>query len=123
MSTPKRFRISVPEADTSVLEWIGKQQNLSYSIRQLIRDYIEREGYTDATCAAVQQLPRRGRPPKDASERDEELAIAGANLRTPAVTTPAETPVVHPTVAQPQRSTVVRDADGFTDPAVFFGGN
>lgn len=60
----RRFRVSVPEADESVLAWIGAQSDLSASVRSLIRDAIERHGYRDATCYPVQQQPRRGRPPK-----------------------------------------------------------
>lgn len=59
-----RFRISVPEADESVLVWIGAQSDLSASVRSLIREAIERHGNRDATCYPVQQQPRRGRPPK-----------------------------------------------------------
>ena len=62
--TPKRFRVSVPETDESVLAWIGAQSDLSNSMRALIRESIERNGYRDATCYPVQQQPRRGRPPK-----------------------------------------------------------
>jgi len=54
----------VPEADESVLAWIGAQSDLSASVRSLIREAIERHGYRDATCYLVQQQPRRGRPPK-----------------------------------------------------------
>jgi hypothetical protein len=54
----------VPEADESVLAWIGAQSDLSASVRSLIREAIERHGYRDATCYPVQQQPRRGRPPK-----------------------------------------------------------
>ena len=61
---PKRFRVSVPETDESVLAWIGAQSDLSNSVRALIRESIERNGYRDATCYPVQQQPRRGRPPK-----------------------------------------------------------
>lgn len=60
----RRFRVSVPEADESVLAWIGAQSDLSASVRSLIREAIERHGYRDATCYPVQQQPRRGRPPK-----------------------------------------------------------
>ena len=63
--TPKRFRVSVPETDESVLAWIGAQSDLSNSVRALIRESIERNGYRDATCYPVQQQPRRGRPPKN----------------------------------------------------------
>lgn len=62
---PKRFRVSVPETDESVLAWIGAQSDLSNSVRALIRESIERNGYRDATCYPVVQQPRRGRPPKN----------------------------------------------------------
>ena len=68
----RRFRVSVPDADESVLEWIGAQSDLSASVRVLIRDAIERHGYRDATCYPVQQQPRRGRPPKQ-TELTEQL--------------------------------------------------
>lgn len=67
----RRFRVSVPDADESVLEWIGAQSDLSASVRALIRDAIERNGYRDATCYPVQQQPRRGRPPKQAEQADQ----------------------------------------------------
>ena len=67
----RRFRVSVPEADESVLAWIGAQSDLSASVRSLIRDAIERHGYRDATCYPVQQQPRRGRPPKQAEQADQ----------------------------------------------------
>ena len=60
----RRFRVSVPDADESVLAWIGAQSDLSASVRSLIREAIERHGYRDATCYPVAQQPRRGRPPK-----------------------------------------------------------
>lgn len=62
--TARRFRVSVPDADESVLAWIGAQSDLSASVRSLIREAIERHGYRDATCYPVVQQPRRGRPPK-----------------------------------------------------------
>jgi len=68
--TPKRFRVSVPETDESVLAWIGAQSDLSNSVRALIRESIERNGYRDATCYPVVQQPRRGRPPKNTDEAD-----------------------------------------------------
>jgi len=62
----------VPDADESVLAWIGAQSDLSASVRSLIREAIERHGYRDATCYPVQQQPRRGRPPK-LTEQAEQL--------------------------------------------------
>ena len=73
----RRFRVSVPDADESVLAWIGAQSDLSASVRSLIREAIERHGYRDATCYPVQQQPRRGRPPKstELTEQVEQLEI------------------------------------------------
>ena len=61
----KRYRFAVSEADTSTNDWIEAQANISTSIWMLIADAIERDGYTDVTCRRKEQLPRRGRPPKD----------------------------------------------------------
>lgn len=90
----KRFRVSVPEVDESVLAWIGAQSNLSESVRALIREAIERNGYRDATCYPVVQQPRRGRPPKNTDEAED------ATVPEPVVepddevaTTPAVVPV------------------------------
>lgn len=71
----RRFRVSVPDADESVLAWIGAQSDLSASVRSLIREAIERHGYRDATCYPVQQQPRRGRPSKPIEQA--ELTIDG----------------------------------------------
>ena len=73
----RRFRVSVPEADESVLAWIGAQSDLSASVRSLIREAIERHGYRDATCYPVQQQPRRGRPPKQADQAEQLEPIDG----------------------------------------------
>ena len=73
--TPKRFRVSVPETDESVLAWIGAQSDLSNSVRALIRESIERNGYRDATCYPVVQQPRRGRPPKNTEDEADEPRI------------------------------------------------
>lgn len=73
--TPKRFRVSVPETDESVLAWIGAQSDLSASVRALIRESIEKNGYRDATCYPVQQLPRRGRPPKNTDDEADAMTI------------------------------------------------
>ena len=58
-STPenfKRYRFSVPNADTSVTSWIEKQSNLSCSIRELIKIAIRCNGFTDVSCYPVQQI-------------------------------------------------------------------
>ena len=91
--TPKRFRVSVPETDESVLAWIGAQSDLSNSVRALIRESIERNGYRDATCYPVQQQPRRGRPPKVADDESVD-AVAVESADEPRDETPAPAPVL-----------------------------
>lgn len=96
--TPKRFRVSVPETDESVLAWIGAQSDLSNSMRALIRESIERNGYRDATCYPVVQQPRRGRPPKSAEDEAEDATVLEiikpvAQPDDEVATTPAVVPV------------------------------
>lgn len=95
--TPKRFRVSVPETDESVLAWIGAQSDLSNSVRALIRESIERNGYRDATCYPVVQQPRRGRPPKNTDEAEDatapEMVKPVVELDDEVATTPAVVPV------------------------------
>lgn len=101
--TPKRFRVSVPETDESVLAWIGAQSDLSNSVRALIRESIERNGYRDATCYPVVQQPRRGRPPKNTDEAEDatvpEMIKPVVEPDDEVATTPAVVPV--PTHEEP----------------------
>lgn len=95
---PKRFRVSVPETDESVLAWIGAQSDLSNSVRALIRESIERNGYRDATCYPVVQQPRRGRPPKNTEDEAEDATVPEmikpvAQPDDEVATTPAVVPV------------------------------
>ena len=69
--TNKRFRISIPLEDTSVIEWLEKQANISFSLRVLIKEAIAQDGYIDVTCRAdssMGQPKRAGRPPKKLAE-------------------------------------------------------
>jgi len=95
--TPKRFRVSVPETDESVLAWIGAQSDLSNSVRALIRESIERNGYRDATCYPVVQQSRRGRPPKNTDEAEDatvpEMIKPVVEPDDEVTTTPAVVPV------------------------------
>lgn len=61
--TVRRINLSVPAADESVLRWFDVQDNKSISVRMIVREYIERHGFTDPMCLPVEQGPRRGRPP------------------------------------------------------------
>lgn len=59
-----RYRLSVPQHDLSVNEWCKMQDNLSFSLRTIIKDYIEANGMTDPTCIEVVETPKVGRPKK-----------------------------------------------------------
>lgn len=54
MAQPKRnvsrYRLSVPEADAAVNAWIEKQDNLSVSLRYVIKEAIRNHGMTDVMC-------------------------------------------------------------------------
>ncbi|GHB88467.1 hypothetical protein GCM10010306_099380 [Streptomyces umbrinus] len=93
---PRKVRWTVPAADTSVIEWLNEQADISQSIRLLIRESIQRDGYIDVFYKPVDQLPRRGRPPLEITEQREDDE-ATAERR------PAARPV------QPQPQPVVTD--------------
>lgn len=59
---PRRIRLTVPQADQSVLEWLDQQDDTSASMRALIRESIARDGYVDVINRPVEQQPKRGRP-------------------------------------------------------------
>lgn len=109
---PVRKRISIPFDDKSTLAWWAVQENPAYSLRLLIHDYIEREGYTDPHNKPVQQLPKRGRPPQveDDIHEVEQLAQTIAETNTVETQpqqqpTPAKTlPVTRPQSVASQSS-------------------
>ncbi|MFD4576725.1 hypothetical protein ACFWNK_30710 [Streptomyces sp. NPDC058417] len=73
---PRKVRWTVPAADTSVIEWLNKQTDISQSLRLLIRESIQRDGYVDVFYKPVEQLPRRGRPPLESTElREDDEAV------------------------------------------------
>lgn len=67
---PHRTRLSIPAADESTIRWLEAQENVSASVRYLVREHIRREGYTDPVCAPVDRQPRRGRPPGSRDRRE-----------------------------------------------------
>lgn len=69
---PRKVRWTVPAADTSVIDWLNEQADISQSIRLLIRESIQRDGYIDVFYKPVDQLPRRGRPPLENTEQRED---------------------------------------------------
>lgn len=80
-----RFRVSVPSADQPVLAWLAAQDNVSVSLRLLVREAIERDGYCDVLTRPVTQQPRRGRPPGSGGAASPELTDLSAAPPVPPV--------------------------------------
>lgn len=97
----KRYRFSVPNADTSVTQWIEAQSNLSYSIRELIKTAIRCNGFTDVSCYPVRQIV-----PLQAGGLPIEYALLsqanGGQVGVPQV--PAGDQAAQPPISQPQVS-------------------
>lgn len=62
---PYRRRLTIPQADESSATWYEMQDDPSASVRLLIRESIQRDGYVDVINRPVDRQPRRGRPPAD----------------------------------------------------------
>lgn len=90
----KTFAFS--KRDEATLRWWDAQENPSISLQLLIREEIERNGFTDKLNAPVSQQPRRGRPPK--GEGDESDLPAGESdlVEPPARQSPTSTGAVIP---------------------------
>lgn len=46
----KSLKISIPENDKTVFEWLNQQDNMSMSIRRLIHLDVAKNGYRDILC-------------------------------------------------------------------------
>ncbi|MFE6996358.1 hypothetical protein ACFVAE_10400 [Microbacterium sp. NPDC057659] len=77
----RKVQITVPVADTSVIEWLDLQYSASDSFRRLIREAIAREGYVDVANRPV-------RPPAEPVHVAEEFA---ADVEAPAAVPKAVT--------------------------------
>lgn len=89
---PRKVRWTVPAVDTSVIAWLDAQAKPTQSLRLLVREAVQRHGYTDVVYQPVEQLPRRGDtaqadnleeqpdagPRSSSAPRDEESAPAPA---------------------------------------------
>ncbi|MFJ2662656.1 hypothetical protein [Arthrobacter koreensis] len=115
---PKRYRVNVPQADESVLAWFNLQENHSLSVRQLIRESIERHGYIDVVNRPVAQLPKKGRP---AGQGEEVVGVTTPEEHISRVQAMGEDIKARAAAAQPaQEASAERDLDlgesGNTEP-------
>lgn len=137
-SPPDRYRFAVPKADEEVIAWLGAQENMSVSIRYIIKQYIKEHGITDAFCTTVPQAPaepqpaKRGRPPKNrqpqaAAQMAQTATVqAQAAPQVPPLQQPMQPAPLAQAAARPKQQPVPQtkapgtDADGFVDPDSFF---
>ena len=133
----KRYvKLSIPLNDTSVLAWLQNQNNMSDSVRQLIRDEIERNGYDDMFCREVIPGAKRGRPTNaELQYRAEQEALASqeAVRQTPVkpvivdtgrkgrMSQTGQTGQVTQMPQKPQETVVPVSDDDFIDPEELLG--
>ena len=90
-SNTKRFRLSVPEEDETVKEWLENQVNYSVSIRLLIRQDIAKHGFSDVMCREI--MPRKK---TETDEAEQELPKRKYVRRKPVEKQVVQEPVSEP---------------------------
>lgn len=84
---PRRFRVTVPADDESVIEWLDCQHSVSMSLRMLVRAAIEAYGMRDyfaTESGEITQRPKRGRPARDESVQQQTVQAPQAEADKPA---------------------------------------
>lgn len=84
---PRRFRVTVPADDESVIEWLDCQHSVSMSLRMLVRAAIEAYGMRDyfaTESGEITQRPKRGRPVRDESVQQQTVQASQADVDKPA---------------------------------------
>ena len=51
----RRITFIVPKEYKSIHKWLEKQINMTFSLRMLIRDTIEKYGYIDYACKNIEK--------------------------------------------------------------------
>lgn len=84
---PRRFRVTVPADDESVIEWLDCQHSVSMSLRMLVRAAIEAYGMRDyfaTESGEITQRPKRGRPARDESVQQQTVQAPQTDADKPA---------------------------------------
>lgn len=84
---PRRFRVTVPADDESVIEWLDCQHSVSMSLRMLVRAAIEAYGMRDyfaTESGEITQRPKRGRPARDESVQQQTVQAPQTDAGKPA---------------------------------------
>lgn len=83
---PRRFRVTVPADDESVIEWLDCQHSVSMSLRMLVRAAIEAYGMRDyfaTESGEITQRPKRGRPARDESVQQQTVQVPQVDAGKP----------------------------------------
>lgn len=84
---PRRFRVTVPADDESVIEWLDCQHSVSMSLRMLVRAAIEAYGMRDyfaTESGEITQRPKRGRPARDELVQQQTVQAPQVDVDKPA---------------------------------------
>ena len=78
----KRYHITVPLVDKQVIEWVNAQDNISHSMRILIKAYVGKYGYVDPLCLPASELKNIFGPYSDMSEISEPALPETAKIQS-----------------------------------------
>ena len=106
----KRYRISAPEEDKVFSRFAEAQNNFSFSIRAVVKAFVAKYGYVDATCIDTTTQATKPR----ASVPEVQSPAQPAAPPAPSHFTPPRVQPVSPSVSQ---TSVKTDSDGFVDPS------
>lgn len=103
-----QIRLTIPAADTQVLEWFDLQDSMRDSVRQLVRDSIAREGMVDVFNKPV--VPgARSRAKTPVVEPEFEAPATVGEVEEPASPAPKSPPARKEKAAKPVLSKAIAD--------------
>lgn len=106
----KRYRISVPEEDKVFSRFAEAQNNFSFSMRAVVKAFVAKYGYVDATCIDTTTQTTTPRAPVPEVQLPAQPAASPAPSRS-------VSPRVQPVSPSVSQTSVKTDSDGFVDPS------
>lgn len=100
----KRVRVTVPNDDTEVLEWLSNQHAMSVSVRELIHDMIAEHGTQDYFVATRGEARKagKGRPMKPLVTTDPTMIETSEKIKD----APVKQEFVQPEVVSEEKPSV-----------------
>jgi len=106
----KRYRISAPEEDKVFSRFAEAQNNFSFSMRAVVKAFVAKYGYVDATCIDTTAQATTPRAPVPEVQSSAQPATPPAPFRS-------APPRVQPVSPSAPQTSVKTDSDGFVDPS------